>query len=323
MQEEVPNFSDEKIAQIVKEHYGLEGKISSFVSFEDQNALITTPGERYVLKIANKRWLPEFVKMQTDVLDHLKKEAPNLTVPSVIKTSNGDDIISVDGFLVRLLNFLQGELLTNIPRTPDLYQDVGRFLGQFSEAMKTFSPEATEGSDPLWKLDNVIACKEYLPEVIDEDARDRITRLFEYYEKNIMPKLPHLRKAVIHGDANEQNFLINPAEPTIITGLIDFGELQFSSQINDLAITLAYGLLGEDDIEMASSQIIKGYEREFAILDEEREILYYLMAMRLVTNITMTSHTAKLFPENEYILIAQKPAQELLNKLEQEKYILA
>ena len=138
-----------------------------------------------------------------------------------------------------------------------------------------------------------------------------------------MPKLPHLRKAVIHGDANEQNFLINPAEPTIITGLIDFGELQFSSQINDLAITLAYGLLGEDDIEMASSQIIKGYEREFAILDEEREILYYLMAMRLVTNITMTSHTAKLFPENEYILIAQKPAQELLNKLEQEKYILA
>ena len=323
MQEEVPNFSDEKIAQIVKEHYGLEGKISSFVSFEDQNALITTPGERYVLKIANKRWLPEFVKMQTDVLDHLKKEAPNLTVPSVIKTSNDDDIISVDGFLVRLLNFLQGELLTNIPRTPDLYQDVGRFLGQFSEAMKTFSPEATEGSDPLWKLDNVIACKEYLPEVIDEDARDRITRLFEYYEKNIMPKLPHLRKAVIHGDANEQNFLINPAEPTIITGLIDFGELQFSSQINDLAITLAYGLLGEDDIEMASSQIIKGYEREFAILDEEREILYYLMAMRLVTNITMTSHTAKLFPENEYILIAQKPAQELLNKLEQEKYILA
>jgi hypothetical protein len=47
------------------------------------------------------------------------------------------------------------------------------------------------------------------------------------------------------------------------------------------------------------------------------------MAMRLVTNITMTSHSAKLFPDNEYILISQKPARALLKKLEEEKYILA
>ena len=57
-------------------------------------------------------------------------------------------------------------------------------------------------------------------------------------------------------------------------------------------------------------------------MDEEREMLNSLMAMRLVTNITMTSHSAKMFPDNEYILISQKPARALLKKLEDEKYIL-
>lgn len=45
--------------------------------------------------------------------------------------------------------------------------------------------------------------------------------------------------------------------------------------------------------------------------------------MRLVTSIIMTSHSAKLFPENKYILISQQSARALLKKLEDEKYILA
>ena len=132
-----------------------------------------------------------------------------------------------------------------------------------------------------------------------------------------------MRKAVIHGDANEQNLLVATDNPMKIAGLIDFGELQLGSQINELAITLAYSLLGENDIAMASGKIIEGYDREFKLEAEEREILYYLLAMRLVTNITMTSHKAKLFPDNKYILISQKPARALLKKLEEENYILA
>lgn len=322
MVEQVPNFDNELIAKIVKEHYGIEGEISSFVSFDDQNALIKASTDKYVLKIANKKWSPDFVQMQSLVLDHLKTKAPHLTLPAVIKTLTGESMVIVDGFPVRLLSFVEGEVLTKIPRTPELYQDVGRFLGEFSTAMQGFVPTTSDGPDELWKLDKVIGCKQYLNDVIDLDTRDRIARLFDVYEKNIMPKLPELRKAVIHSDANEQNFLINPENPTKICGLIDFGEMQYASQINDLAITLAYSLLGEDDIAMASGKIIEGYEKEFAILDEEREILIYLMAMRLVTTITMSSYSSKLQPENEYILIAQKPALILLKKLEDEKYIL-
>jgi len=322
MKDQVPNFNNQSIQDILKKYYDTEGEIKSLVSFEDQNARISTKDEKYVLKISNKKWSQKFVQMQTEVLDHLKKEAPELSFPSIINANNGKGTIFVEGFAVRLLTYLEGDLLTNIPRTPELYRDVGRFLGQFSKAMKSYSaPPNSDGSDKLWKLDKVLACKEYLPEVFDEDARDRIARLFEVYEKNIVPKLSSFRKAVIHGDANEQNFLINPADHKKITGLIDFGEMQYGCQINDLAITLAYGLLGENDIKMASKEIISGYEKEFPIEDKERKILYYLMAMRLVTNIIMTSLAAKQQPDNEYILISQGPARALLKRLEQENYI--
>ena len=322
MPEQVPNFDNETIAELVMELYGIEGEISPLVSFEDQNARIKTSEASFVLKIANKKWSHEFLQMQTDVLGYLKTTAPELKFPSIVMTSKGQSITYVEGFAIRLLTYLEGDLFTNIAKTPELYLDVGRFMGKFSKAMQSYSSDVTKGSDELWKLDNVLACKIYLPEVIDEDARDRIERLYEVYEKNILPKLPNLRKAIIHGDANEQNLLVAPDNPTKISGLIDFGEMQLASQVNDLAITLAYSLLGENDIAMASTKIIAGYEHEFNLEAEEREILFYLMAMRLVTNITMTSHVANLFPDNEYILIAQKPARALLKKLEQEKYIL-
>ena len=323
MSDQVPNFSNESIGRILMELFGLEGDISSLVSFEDQNALIKTLDATYVFKIANQKWSHEFLEMQTHVLGYLKDTAPELVFPDIVTTLQGQSITYVDGFGIRLLTYLEGDLYTHTPKSPELYQDIGRFMGQFSAAMVNYPAEVEEGSDELWKLDNVMACKDYLSEVIDEDAKDRIARLYAVYEEKILPKLPKLRKAVIHGDANEQNILVGLDNPKKVSGLIDFGEMQWASQINDLAITLAYSLLDEDDIAMASSKIIEGYDNEFRLQEEEREILYYLMAMRLVTNITMTSYAARLFPENVYILISQKSARALLKKLEIEKYILA
>jgi len=68
--------------------------------------------------------------------------------------------------------------------------------------------------------------------------------------------------------------------------------------------------------------IIDGYTKDFSLEETEIDMLYYLMVMRLVTSITMTSHSAKQHPDNNYILISQKPAKALLKKLEDEKNML-
>jgi Ser/Thr protein kinase RdoA (MazF antagonist) len=323
MSEIVPKFNEEKIATIFRDLYGLEGEISAFVSYEDQNALIKSNQGKFVLKIANTKWPRQFIQTQIDALKHLKKTAPYLKFSETVKTLEGLELTVIDGFCVRLLTFLEGEMLTNMPRNEDIYRDVGCFLGHFSKAMQTFKPTNPEGSDPLWKLDNVVSCEPYIKYVQDDETRDRMTRQFAVYKEKILPQLPNLRKAVIHSDANEQNFLISPDNPTKISGLIDFGELQYASQINELAITLAYGLLDEKNVEMASKTIIESYDKEFKILDEEREILFDLMAMRLITTITMSSYNATLYPDNEYILVAQKPGIVLFKQLEDENYILS
>ncbi len=169
--DDIPNFDRQSMARLVMDLYGIEGDLSPLVSYEDQNALVRTPAAKYVLKIGNRKWPPSFVQAQTDVLEYLKINAPGLTFPSVIRTRDGNTITRVEGFAVRLLTYLEGELLTNTPRTPALYQDVGRFLGQFSKAMQGYPADTVEGSDPLWKLDNVIACKAYLDDVADAEVR--------------------------------------------------------------------------------------------------------------------------------------------------------
>ncbi len=319
MNNPIPDFNDETIAKLVMELYGIEGKISALVSYEDQNARINTLKGSYVLKIANNRLPIEGLQVQTDAFEHVRKTVPTLNLPRIIPSIKGGLITIVDGFAIRLLTFLEGDVLANANRSPALYHSIGSFMGQFSNAMKDFNRPDALRPDDLWNLDNILACKIHLKDVVRSEDRARIERCFDTYVTNTQPKLPELRKAVIHNDANEQNLLVCAQRPDKVSGLIDFGDLQFASQVNELAITLAYALLEEKDIEMAAGEVIHGYTAEFPLEVTELEMLPNLLAMRLVQSIIMSSNNAKAFPDNEYILISQKPALALLKKLENEK----
>ena len=182
--------------------------------------------------------------------------------------------------------------------------------------MQNFAHPVPERPDDYWNLDVVLSCRDYIEDVEGIDMRKLMERYFKRYEKNILPKIKQLRKAVIHGDLNEQNILVQKNNPEEIAGIIDFGDLQYATHINDLAIALAYTLLNVQDIEESAREIIIGYHKELAIQDGELEVLIDLVAMRLISSIILTSHRARAFPENSYILVSQEPARKLLKKLE-------
>ncbi|MDG1072518.1 MAG: phosphotransferase [Akkermansiaceae bacterium] len=316
MSNEVPSFDHDQLAAIAIDLYGIEGEISSLDSYEDQNARIKTPMGSYVLKIANKRWSHEELNLQTRVLDHLNKSAPEVHSPLTLANKEGETMAEVDGFSVRMLTFLEGKILGKAARSPELNLDIGRFMGKFTKAMESFEHLVPESSNDLWNLDNVLACKMHLGDIIGEEDRSRIEGFYDRYESNTLPRVGDLRKTIIHNDANEQNLLVAHDNPSRLAGLIDFGDLQRSSHINELAITLAYALLGQDDFESTARQIVKGYAGVISLEEFEREVLFDLMAMRLVQSVTLSSHRAKEFPENKYIVSSQQPARELLKKLE-------
>jgi Ser/Thr protein kinase RdoA (MazF antagonist) len=318
--DEVPNFAAKQIADIALKWYGIEGKIDSLVSFEDQNARIKTSKGSFVLKIANKRWPEEDLNVQNLLLDHLKTTAPKITWPKVVPTVSGQTMFKVNGFDVRLLTYVEGVVLADSERSSALNYSIGNTIGQFSKAVQSFHHPVAVKPEDYWNLDNVMACKYFLQDVKDGETRSLIDKFFRHYEAHVSPKIKNLPKGIIHGDANEHNLIVSEEDPTKIVGLIDFGDLQKASHINDLAITLAYSLLDEKDINATAREIINGFRESFRIEDMEFDVLFDLVAMRLITSIILTSNRAKKFPENTYITTSQKSAIQLLKKLEKWKF---
>jgi len=318
MQTIIPDYNEKAIADFAMDLYDIEGEISFLASYEDQNARIKTPNGSYVLKIANNRLPIANLQMQTDTIEYLEKTMPQLNIPRLIPTRNGELITLVDGFAIRMLTFLEGEIIGQGSCSAALYHSIGSFMGRFSVAMQGYShPDAYRPDDP-WNLDNVLTCRKFLDDVKKAGDRMRIEHFYQIYMDDIQPKLTTLRRSVIHADANEQNLLVDKKSSDEITGLIDFGDMQLATHVNEIAITMAYALLDEDNIEMAAKEILQGYTQEFPLNAEELEVLPNLLAMRLVQSVLMSSHSAKLFPENEeYIAFSQKPARKLLKKLYQ------
>jgi len=318
MPDQTPSFDDTTIADVAMDLYGIEGAISPLVSFEDQNAHIKTVNGSFVLKFANKRWDINGLHMQTEVYERLGKALPHLSFPRIIPTNQGETVAFTDGFATRLLTFIEGDIFSDATKSPELYHDLGCFLGLFTKAMQGYAHAASRRYDDFWNLDNVMVCKAFLSDVTGEETRVRIQGFYQRYEQRVLPILPTLRKAVIHNDANEQNILTATNGSAKVVGLIDFADLSHASLINELAIALAYTLLGEKDVHRASSEVIRGFTSEFPLFDQELSILFDLIAMRLIQSITLSSRRYKEFAENDYILVSQNPARALLKKLEKD-----
>ena len=139
--------------------------------------------------------------------------------------------------------------------------------------------------------------------------------IFARYEERVLPRLATLRAAVLHQDANDNNIVVSGPGDATVTGLIDFGDMAHGRQINELAVTLAYALLDRPCIYKAALPLISAYAASFPIEAEEAEVLFDLVAMRLAASVCISSRRAREFPGNDYLLISQKPALALLDRL--------
>jgi len=315
-----PQFSDEALADVAKTYFGVSGAIEHLESERDQNAVIRTGEGDYVLKIANAGEARASLDLQNAVLRHLEARAPALAAPRLLPSQSGAvmaEHAGPDGLHhVRLLTYVSGRPLADAPRFPELLENLGGFMGRLSLALQSFDHPAADRPDFLWALDNAAACRAYAEDIVEPEHRHRVERLFDRYDAEIAPRLNELRKSVTHQDANEHNIIVDGANASHVVGLIDFGDACRGAQANELAVTLAYALLGVDDVLGAAGQIIKGYASAFPLQCEEIAILFDLVSMRLAMSVCISSNRSKSNPDNPYLLISQAPAFELLRRLE-------
>ncbi len=316
-----PAFDLPSLAHFATGLFGILGSIEPLPGERDQNCLvISVSGDRYVLKVANRNEDRAQLDLQTAALLHLAERDPGLGTPRVCLTGASEamtDVTGPDGasHCVRLLTYLPGRLLKNGAKTPALLRGLGAFMGRLDKALQDFTHGAAARPGFLWNLDRALACRDYAAEIVDPDGRALVEQVFERHETVVTPRLTGLRAAVIHQDANDYNVLIDPSDPARVTGLIDFGDMLRGRQINELAVTLAYALLGAGDPLAAAAPVIAGYHAELALLEDEVAVLFDLIALRLAMSVGISSWRSKDHPDNDYLLVSQKPALDLLRKL--------
>jgi Ser/Thr protein kinase RdoA (MazF antagonist) len=272
-------------------------------SERDQNFLLTDDsGQQFVLKIANTSESRSFLDAQNAVMDYLSERVP--FCQRVI-----GEITEFEGHFVRVVTYLPGVPLAEIkPHTSGLLQDLGQKLGQLSRALAGFDHTAVH-RDFHWDLANGNRIvNEYAPLIEDDHLRELVLKCRFEPETD-------LRRSVIHGDANDYNVLVDPDSMTV-SGLIDFGDMVYSYTVGDLAIALAYVVLGEGN----PRDVIAGYTSEFGLLDAEREALWPFVRLRLAMSVCMAAHQIRQQPENEYLGISQKAIKEALPRIFTNEY---
>lgn len=313
-----PQFLETDVLDRLRRDYGLSAVLTPLVSERDQNFRVDAGGCSHVLKISNQCEDPALLDLQNAVLAHLQRADPTLAVPRVLPALDGSALLSWPGangvHSVRLLSYLPGRLYSAASRSSATLVSLGRFMGRLSRALKGFGHPAAHRPDFLWNLDTVVNLKPWLADIADDGNRAVAARLLARYERRTAPRLPCLRAAVLHQDANDNNLLVDDQDQ--VCGLIDFGDLCFGRQINELAIALAYALLDQDDLQAAAQALIAAYAARFPLEVEEADALFDLVAMRLVGSVCISSRRSREFPDNDYLTISQAPALRLLARLD-------
>jgi Ser/Thr protein kinase RdoA (MazF antagonist) len=326
--EHAPGFNDEAAAAVADKLYGIRGRVTSLPSERDQNFLIASEsGEKFVLKIANALEDRVFLEAQNQAMSHLEKRLS--FCPRIVPTLSGELMSQAETSIesphqstniLRLVSYLPGVPLGDVkPQTAEILHDLGKKLGQLDRELVEFDHPALH-RDFHWDLANgLTVISKYGRLVADTRLRELVYRYAQEFERGISPLLPRLRRSVIHGDANDYNVIVtngavNPAQCAVI-GLIDFGDMVWSFTVGDLAVTIAYVVLGKTDPLSAAAHVVAGYTSELPLKEDEIEVLYGLALMRLCMSVCLSAYQQKQRPENEYLKISQASIRNSLPRL--------
>ncbi len=315
-------ITESEAAQLARDLYGLEARATPLPGEYDHNFRLTASGGIFVLKVMHPAREQSFIELQCRALQHLADRAPQLTLPRVVPTRNGDFFVAhraADGStrLVWLLTYVPGTVLAEVrPHTPELFGSLGRLLGEMDAALADFSHPAAK-RELKWDLSRAVWIRDYVQHIPDGSRRTLVERFLSLHEKIVVPALPRLRKSVIYGDANDYNVLVSDpwTQPRKVAGVIDFGDMHYGLVASETAVAAAYATFGKQDPLHAAAAVVAGYHNTFPLEESEIAVLYTLIGMRLAVSVTNSAHRKTIKPDDPYVTVSEAPAWEALERL--------
>ncbi|MDT8377446.1 MAG: aminotransferase class III-fold pyridoxal phosphate-dependent enzyme [Desulfotignum sp.] len=303
-------------ADVARQLYQLTGDIVPLPGELDFNFKITDSRQSYILKISRPEVSPGYIEFQQALLDHVNASKNPVVCPEAVLAGDGKAITRIlddagTPRLVRLLTWIDGRMWSDVnPVTDRLRVSLGRQAGQVTQALQGFEHDLAH-RDLVWDLAQAEWTRDHV-HLFTEEQRE-IIDFFHQRFTQIQPVYQGLRKSVVHNDVNDNNVVVTEdrVHPEV-RAIIDYGDAVYTQTLNDLAVAVAYAVMGRPDPLAAARCVVKGYHAAFPLEPSELALLYTLVAMRLVISVTKSALNRVKEPENTYLLISEKPAWDLL-----------
>jgi 4-aminobutyrate aminotransferase-like enzyme/Ser/Thr protein kinase RdoA (MazF antagonist) len=304
-----PRFTVEDAVRIADECFAIRATAEPLPSERDQNfRLRVESGELLVLKIANSGERRDVLEYQNETIRRVAAGCPDLTLPRILPDRSGREIADAGGHLVRLLTWIPGKCLAEIPaHTPELLSSLGRALARIDRALAGLTHPAAHRT-LHWDVRHAGLARQHL-HLLPDRQRAIVEAGFAAWDRIDWSAL---RTGVIHGDANDYNVLVEDGR---VVSILDFGDSVHTATVCDPAIAIAYAMLDKPDPVAAARCVAEAYYAEYPLTAAEADALWTLAVARLCLSVCYSAHHAQAAPENQYLGVTDAPAWALLERL--------
>lgn len=338
-----PALTAAEAADLGRRLFGLDADASPLPSERDQNFVLRTgTGDRFVLKIANSTDDRALLEAQNAALAHVARGST--LCPRVIPTTDGREIATFDAphgvrHFVRLLTWLAGVPFGSLDEHPPaLLRSLGAAVAELDCALAGFDHPAIH-RDFHWDLAKGLSLvHEHAASIADASLRALVQDVARRIAARDGARFEGLRRAAAHNDPNDYNVLVDlppkggsysvaggdlASGPDVvvslfrrkITGIVDFGDIVHTYAVADLAIAVAYAILGKPDPLDAAVTIVSGYQQVRPLDDEEIASLFGLVLLRLCASVCIAARQQAQRPGDAYLGISQGPIARTLPAL--------
>jgi hydroxylysine kinase len=280
--------------KLARDRYGLAATATRLSGERDENfRLSCADGAQYVLKIANAAEDPAVTDLPTAALLHVERVDPEFPCPRVLRDREGHTLCRYEDRAgggvrrtARILTYLPGKTLRSSTPSREQRTACGRIAARLGLALRDFTHPAAR-RPLIWDLRHIGKTLPLLQELPDLPEREVVAALIERIEMLTTIRFQRLRHQVIHNDLNDMNLLVDPADETVIVGVIDFGDIVHTALIADLAIVAANQLAAGSPARDSIADIVMAYHDTTALKPLELALLNPLIAGRIVTDIVL------------------------------------
>uniref|UniRef100_A0A5F9DN30 Hydroxylysine kinase n=1 Tax=Oryctolagus cuniculus TaxID=9986 RepID=A0A5F9DN30_RABIT len=209
-----PAFTEAQASALVESVFGFRvSKVWPLPSYDDQNFHVCVsrsqdaadgPAE-YVLKISNAEASkhPDVIDVQSRIIEFLR--AAGFPTASVCRTKAGglSSVVAVDrdssvrSYVVRLLTYLPGRPVAELPVSSQLLYDIGRLAAKLDKTLEEFRHPGVRSlrrEDFIWNLKSVPLLEQYLDALGQSRNRAIVEQVIQLFKQDVRTKLSEFRE---------------------------------------------------------------------------------------------------------------------------------